>query len=150
MRPAVYGCGEVGRKLERSPLIKTSKLCWALACTLRYHQVMPDASTIIVRFGGDAGQWLAYFEHAPQIGFGGDIPVGAVRRLLEGIEAAPGTYPLVCDTDRAGNGILHRELNWQPPEILFTCSTCGGTGEYVGLSDVGVCQVCGGRKLVPV
>jgi hypothetical protein len=103
-------------------------------------------NTIIVRF--DGGQWIASFEHVPQVAFGGGLPMQAVRRLLEGSEAVPGIYELRCASDQAGSGDLHRSLDWHPPEILFECSTCRGTGQYVGLIEVGVCEVCGGRKVV--
>lgn len=108
--------------------------------------IAPDQ--IVCRFSPDAGQWLAHFQDAPHVGFGSDLPMGAVRRLLQGSEADPDTYPLICDSDQAGSGVLYRSLTWQPPEILFPCGTCGGTGQYVGLADVEVCKVCGGRKVV--
>ena len=100
---------------------------------------MPDA--IITRFDADASQWSAHFEHVPQVAFGSDLPMRAVRRLLEGTESSPDTYELRCDADRAGSGVLHRSLIWDPPEMLFECSTCGGTGQYVGLAEVGTCEV---------
>jgi hypothetical protein len=105
-------------------------------------------ATIIVRFDRDADQWSAWFADTRQVAFGGDRPVVAMRRLLEGTEAASDTYPLVCDSDRAGSGVLHRDLIWQPPEVLFPCSACNGTGRYVGLIEVDTCKVCRGRKVV--
>ncbi len=62
--------------------------------------------------------------------------MGVVRRLLEGTEAVPDTYPLICDTDHAASEVLHRDLIWQPPEILFACPSCKGTGQYVGRIEV--------------
>ena len=44
--------------------------------------------------------------------------------------------------------MLHRDLIWQPPEMLFECTSCLGTGQYIGLAEVGVCMACGGRKVV--
>lgn len=105
--------------------------------------------TIITRFDAIADQWVAHFEYTPQVASGGDLPVVAMRRLLETTEAAPDSYPLICDTDRAGSGVLHRTLLWQPPDVLFPCPTCDGTGEYVGFLDRETCKVCGGRKVVP-
>ena len=102
---------------------------------------MPDA--IITRFDADASQWSLAFRARPA----GCIRqrsahAGAVRRLLEGTESSPpDTYELRCDADRAGSGVLHRSLIWDPPEMLFECSTCGGTGQYVGLAEVGTCEV---------
>jgi hypothetical protein len=109
--------------------------------------ISPD--TIIVRFDHRASQWVAHFEHTPQVAFGGDLPVVAMRRLLEGTEALSDTYPLVCDTDQVGSGVLFRDLIWQPPEVLFPCPTCSGTGRYVGLIEAATCKACGGRKVVP-
>lgn len=103
--------------------------------------------TIVVKFDAIANQWRAHFERAGHIGFGGDTMVVAIRRLLEGKE--PDIYPLICESDRAGSGVPHSHLIWQPLEILFPCQTCNGTGKYVGLLEVGPCKVCGGRKVVP-
>jgi hypothetical protein len=52
---------------------------------------MSDISpkTIITRFDRDADQWSAWFELTPQVAFGGDLPVVAMRRLLEGTERCP-------------------------------------------------------------
>jgi hypothetical protein len=77
--------------------------------------ISPD--TIICKFAAVADQWVAHFERRPQFAFGADLPMTAVRRLLEGMETVPDTYQLVCDADRAGSGVLHRDLIWQPPEI---------------------------------
>jgi hypothetical protein len=112
---------------------------------------MADISpeTIICRFDGRADQWVAHFERRPQVRFGAGPPMDAVRRLLNGTEAIPDTYPLVCDADRAGSGLLHRDLIWQPPEVLFTCPACNGSGQYVGFLEVETCKVCGGWKVVP-
>ena len=76
------------------------------------------------------------------------MPVKAVRRLLEGTEAAPGTFILICDADLSASDVLRRGIIWDQPEMLFECPSCRGTGQYVGLSEVETCKVCGGRKLV--
>jgi hypothetical protein len=96
----------------------------------------------------NVGQWVAHFEGVPQVAFGGDIPMRAVRRLLEGSEIEPAIYYLHCDSDQLGNGVLHRSLIWEPPEMLFECLACRGTGQYVGLAEVGICEACRGRRLV--
>ena len=49
---------------------------------------------------------MAHFENAPQVAFGDELPVQAIRRLLEGTEAEPDGYTLQCDHDLAGSGIL--------------------------------------------
>jgi DnaJ-class molecular chaperone len=72
----------------------------------------------------------------------------AICRELIGPQAVPDIYPLVCDTGQAGSGVLLRGVIWQPPNVLFPCPTCNGTGRYVGLIEAGTCKVCGGRKVV--
>ena len=106
--------------------------------------------TIVCRFNDDSGQWVAHFEPTPHVAFGGDMPVVAIRRLLEGTEAAPDGYTLICDSDLAGSRVLRREIIWHPPELLFPCGACEGRGEYVGLLERETCGTCGGRKVVPV
>ena len=87
-------------------------------------------ATVIARFDADAGQRVAHFKHTPQIAFGGDLLVVALRRLLAGTEAAPDTYPLVCNWDLVTSGVLHRSVIWQPPRVLFPYPTCKGTCQY--------------------
>ena len=65
-----------------------------------------------------------------------------------GTAAAPDTYPLACNWDQVGDGGLQRSVIWQPPRVLFPCPTCKGTGQYVGLIEVGACKTYGGRKVV--
>jgi hypothetical protein len=110
-------------------------------------EITPE--TIVVRFDADASRWSASFQSVPQVEYGGDLPLRAVRRLLEGIVAWPDNYPLHFDPDDSGHGVPHRWLVWDPPEILLECSTCRGTGQYVGLAEVATCEVCGGRMIVP-
>jgi DnaJ-class molecular chaperone len=78
------------------------------------------------------------------------MPVVAIRRLLEFTEAASGTYLLICDQDLAGSGVIHREIIWDRPELLFPCPDCRGRGEYVGLLERETCRTCAGRNVVPV
>jgi hypothetical protein len=98
------------------------------------------------------GQWFATFERRPQVAFGGDMPAVAIRRLLEGTEAEPGDYALICDADLSGTGAhtIYRSIIWNPPELLLPCGDCRGKGEYVGLLERGTCKTCGGRKVVPL
>ena len=108
-----------------------------------------EHNMIVCQFDANGGQWLAYFESTPQVAFSADLPMPAVRRLLEGTESAAGSYPLLCDANQARTEVLRRDLIWNPLYILFTCESCRGTGQYTGLSRIGVCKVCGGRKVVP-
>jgi hypothetical protein len=89
---------------------------------------------------------------APQVGFGGNMPVNAIRRLLEHTDAANGEYWLICDRDLSGTGAnpIHRAIIWEQPELLFPCGDCRGSGEYIGLTERGPCRTCGGRKVVRV
>jgi hypothetical protein len=107
-----------------------------------------NLKTVIVQHNATAGQWVAWFECAPQVAFGSDLPMGAVRRLLSGDESPPGQYLLHVDQDQVGSGVLVRIATWQPPELLFQCPACEGRGEYVGLNVAETCKVCGGRKVV--
>jgi hypothetical protein len=104
--------------------------------------------TIVCQFNSEADQWVAYFGGAPQAAFGGSLPVVAIRRLLEGLEAPADLYTLVCDRDLSGSGILQRSFVWEPPEMLFVCPSCDGKGEYVGLMERETCEPCGGRGLL--
>src|SRR5437868_5237038 len=108
--------------------------------------------TIIAVYDADAGQWVARFDDRPQVAFGGDMPAVAIRRLLEGTEAAPDGYSLICDADLSGLGAhtIYRSISWDPPELLLPCGDCRGKGEYVGLLERETCKTCGGRKVVPV
>lgn len=58
---------------------------------------MGDESTIIAKLHGPRNQWVAYFSGTPGLKSFSDNPVKAVRRLLEGTEAAPGVFELLCD-----------------------------------------------------
>ena len=104
--------------------------------------------TIVCQFNPDADQWVAYFGGAPQAAFGGNLPIVAIRRLLEGTEAPAVSCILICDSDLLGTGILQRSFVWEPPEMLFVCPSCEGKGEYGGLMHRESCQPCGGRGLV--
>lgn len=108
------------------------------------------SDTIIAKFDAMGGEWIGHFADRPQVGFGGDLPVVAIRRLLEGTESAPDTYTLECDRDLIGSGIILRSIIWDPPELLFRCPGCDGRGEYVGLHERERCRRCGGRGRVPV
>jgi hypothetical protein len=109
---------------------------------------MADETTIIARSAD--GHWVAHFDGKPNCAFGSDMPVKAVRRLLEGMEAEPGVFTLLCDGDLAGSHILRYSMVWDPPELLFPCQACEGRGDYVGLLERTACRACGGRKVVPV
>ena len=98
---------------------------------------MPD-STIVARF--IECQWVAHFQDRPNSAYGSDGPVKAVRRLLEGNEADPGVYEILCQGEAGQETLRH--------SVTFPCQVCEGRGEYVGLLVREVCQGCGGRKVV--
>lgn len=104
-----------------------------------------DFRLVRVMFRDDVREWCAVFGDALHVGFGGDVPMTALRRLLEGTVAPAGLYELNCDQDQAGSGVLIRVLDWQPPEIRFTCSRCNGKGQYAGLAEVEPCGPCEGK-----
>jgi hypothetical protein len=99
---------------------------------------------IIVRYCNAPYGWLAWFEHIPDLKFEDELPMTAVRRLLQ-VGTPPGELALHVDHYQAGSVALVRVANWQPPELLFQCSQCGGTGEHAGLVAVEHCQPCRGR-----
>jgi hypothetical protein len=103
-------------------------------------------------YDAHAEQWVATFDDRLQVAFGGSMPAIAIRRLLEGTEAAPDAYALICDADLSGSDshTIHRSIVWRPPELLLPCGDCQGRGEYVGLLERETCGTCGGRKMVPV
>jgi hypothetical protein len=68
--------------------------------------------TIVCQFNPDTDQWVAYFGGAPQAAFGGSLPAVAIRRLLEGLDAAADLYALICDADLLGSSILQRSFVW--------------------------------------
>ncbi len=90
-------------------------------------------STIVSRYDWHGKEWVAYFEDTTQVAFGSDMPMKAVRRLLEGTEAERQAVLIWCDRDMAGTGRLRLSSFWDPPELLIPCQACEGRGEYVGL-----------------
>src|SRR5262245_50424403 len=105
---------------------------------------------IVVQYQELGQQWVAHFDGELCRSFGGNMPLVAVRRLLEGTDNQPETLTVRCDRDRAATGILQFPIVWEPPEMLITCRACEGRGEYVGLLEREVCPSCGGRKVVRV
>ena len=105
--------------------------------------------TIRARFSEQCGHWVAHFEDAAHIGAGGDMPVVAVRRLLDMTDSPAGDYRLECDQDMAGSDVLLRTIAWNPPALSFVCHECGGRGRYVGLIETEACRTCGGRGVLP-
>lgn len=80
--------------------------------------------------------WMAWFATDPEIAFDGESPLRAVVRLLDntpGVDARA----LVPDSARTRDGHLEFVLR-------IPCPDCRGTGEYVGLIEVGPCTTCGG------
>jgi hypothetical protein len=100
---------------------------------------MPDQLTIVVQYQDFAQQWVAHFEGDPCHPFCANMPMVAVRQLLEGSETEPHTMLLRCDRDQSAIGVLQMSIVWDPPEILVPCRECEGRGEYVGLREREVC-----------
>jgi len=108
----------------------------------------PDA--IVVNYDSWARQWIAHFAPKPDDAYGGDLPVAAIRRLLDGTDAASAVYHLICDQDLSGWGVLNQTIIWDSPELLCTCSDCRGRGDYVGLVERETCRTCNGRTVIVV
>jgi hypothetical protein len=105
---------------------------------------------IVVNYDSWARQWIAHFATKPDDAYGGDLPVAAIRRLLDGTEAEYAVYQLFCDQDLSGRGVFDRTIIWDPPELLCTCPDCHGRGEYFGLVERETCRMCNGRAVVAV
>jgi hypothetical protein len=146
-------CRICGYPLESHERDVTPINCPECQAGLAAHTVAGDVAVpIIAKYEPRSGRWYAVFDDTPEFGFDADTPVVAIRRLLEFIEPANGTYWLICDRDLSGTGAhpIHREIIWDRPELLFPCGDCRGRGEYVGLIERETCQTCGGRKVVRV
>ncbi len=110
---------------------------------------MAEQTTIIVRLRAPESEWLAFFPKTPGQAYYSDNPVKAVRRLLEGTEADPGVYELLCDGNE-GEEALRYEVTWDAPVLWLPCSACEGRGVYEGLFEREVCSGCLGRKVIAV
>ena len=62
--------------------------------------------TVRVKYDAAGNQWAAWFTDTPQVAFGADLPMNAVRRLLGGTEASLGDVQLHVDQDQAGSGVV--------------------------------------------
>lgn len=100
------------------------------------------APVIVCQYSDGAGQWYAWFDGSQSVAYGADLPMRAVCRLLEGSGVDPCAVMLHVSQDQVGSGVLIRDTMWKPPELLFMCSQCHGTGECVGLVDREKCQAC--------
>ena len=105
---------------------------------------------IVIQYNDKARQWRAHFEEEPKAAFGSDIPMDAVRRLLVANKSVAGSYELRCDQDQSGGAPIIRMATWQPkpPELLFECPECAGTGKTGGPTDFVTCPECHGKKVV--
>src|SRR5713226_3818887 len=96
-------CGEAFERHERDVTTINCPGCQAeLDASAGDQTTSGTADPIIARYDAQAAQWSAWFEDTPQVGFGGDMPVVAIRRLLEFTEPANGPYWLICDRDLSG------------------------------------------------
>jgi hypothetical protein len=109
---------------------------------------MSTLEKVVVSYSPTAAYWNAWFESDPQVAFGSDLPIHAARMLLAGYESPAGEYELVVDQILAGSGVLHRIATWQPPDLLFPCQNCKGTGQHIRFNAAEVCPVCGGKQFL--
>lgn len=105
---------------------------------------------IVIKHNVVAGHWCASFANTPGVGFTGELPVVAIRRLLEGLNSPADSYALCCDREFSGSGVLPKSVVWDSSELLFPCAECNGSGEYIGLMEREPCKVCHGLGLVVV
>ena len=103
-------------------------------------QIIP---VIVVRYCDTAGQWLAWFDGAPCVCYGGEFSTEAVHRLLDG--SGTDACDLTLRVEQADKSVMIHGAVWQPPELLRRCEQCNGKGEYVGLTIVEKCGGCSGR-----
>lgn len=103
---------------------------------------------IIVRYSDQAHHWLARFDGSPSVRSGSNIPMDAVRRLLQGNGTPPGDVMLHVDQDQAGSALLSRAATWQPPELLFKCTQCNRWRAHTRPSVVETCRACRGRGFI--
>ena len=98
---------------------------------------------IIAEARGGTNHWVAWFEDEPENGYGGETPIAAVQRLLNGrAERVPEFHGI-----RAVGSLSRRrrrEFILYPKVARTLCPECRGTGKYVGLSVVEDCRACGG------
>ena len=71
------------------------------------------------------GHWTAWLEGHPEVGFGGETPAEALRRLCETL---PGfdVNSIVADHSRTRDGRLAFAIGDE-------CPDCGGSGRYANL-----------------
>lgn len=103
------------------------------------------APTIIVRYNDTSAQWEAWFDGAACVTYGDDFSMIAVHRLLDGSDTDACDLTLHVDRDQVGSGVLIYEVVWQPPDLVFRCERCHGTGECLVFPDIEKCQRCKGR-----
>src|SRR5262245_19940222 len=94
---------------------------------------------IIVRYSESGRQGLAWFARSEQICYGSNFPGDAARKLLAGCGKAAGQVELDVE-DPAVSAGTQSVARWDPPDLLFQCDECGGTGECAGLSDRSKCE----------
>lgn len=106
--------------------------------------------SIIVRYELAYDRWLACFSASRQIVFGGELPSIAIRKLFDAVDPLTGSYELRCDHDWSDTGDVPqpRFIRWDPPDLFFSCPSCNGSGEYVGLLLREECRTCRGRGVV--
>ena len=105
--------------------------------------------TIIVRYNDPGRQWEARLDGPSCVTYTAALPSPAVHRLLLEYGTPAGNLLVRIDRDQTGLPPLFQEAVWKPPELLFKCERCNGTGEYVGLLEREKCGPCKGRGWLP-
>jgi hypothetical protein len=99
---------------------------------------------LIAERGPGSRNWSTCLEDEPQQGCGGSTVSNAVRRWLAlNRDRFPGPYAMRLDKQQS---TLDRCVVLLT--VTSTCSECGGSGRYVGLTLVENCKTCHGSGLV--
>src|SRR5262245_2229674 len=100
-------------------------------------------SKIRITFDDSANRWSARFDDRPQSALA-ELPVEAMRRLLQTSSTPSGRFEVHCDRDLIGSGVLIRVAIWHPPTLKYLCPTC----EWLRPRNKG-CPTCKGQGTLP-
>jgi hypothetical protein len=103
--------------------------------------------SIVVRYSRLAEEWLASLEDELAVVFGGEFPLAAMRRLLEGLAAEPGEYTMRW-IQPGEVDLGYWRADWQPPKLLYRCPECDGKGQRGDPTESGPCGKCAGRGVL--
>ena len=103
--------------------------------------------TIRVKYSPSNDFWFASFGDAPHSQCAGERPMLAAERLLMLHLPPEGRYLIVVDLKPPETGRSPIEGIWDPPELLFECLECQGSGE-ISSDGAAKCPRCEGLGVV--